>query len=298
MLFLELRNFFFDKLKKSSNFAVVKASKIMTLYPNAKINIGLFVTRKRPDGYHDIESFFLPVRELTDVLEVERSDVFSFSGQGIAVDCPAEQNLVVRTWRAMQQRYGLEGGVKVRLEKRIPFGAGLGGGSADAAFMAKAVNELFDLGLSSAELEDTVAPLGSDCPFFIENRPRFAEGTGNIFSDVPSSLTDSLSGKWLVLVKPDCAVSTAAAYRGIVPEERHLTDEYFAGGIAALTNDFERTVFPLFPEIESVKEELLSLGASYAAMSGSGATVFGIFSDRQCVSDVFPHCFVHEERIR
>lgn len=279
----------------------------MILYPNAKINLGLAVVRKRPDGYHDLETVFLPVRGLCDRLEltpIAGNQPYTFEQTGITVDCPPEDNLIVRTYLRMRERYPAIGNVAIRFEKNIPFGAGLGGGSADAAFMAKGLNELFSLGLTAEQLEEEVSPLGADCAFFIQNRPRFATGIGNIFSEVEPSVIEAIEGKWLLLIKPSCAVSTGQAYRGIITREvRGLaTTSMFSSGktnLSDLVNDFEQTVFPLFPEIADVKQRLQDLGAVYAAMSGSGATVFGLFDEEISHPDAyFPDCFIHQEKIK
>lgn len=270
----------------------------MTVYPNAKINFGLKVLRRRSDGYHDLETVFLPVKGLYDTLIVEKAqqgEVSSFTQAGIRVDCSEEDNLVMRVLRLMQREYSGVGEVKVCFTKNIPYGAGLGGGSADAAFMAKAINGLFELGLTTDELEQLIAPLGADCPFFVRNTPRLAMGTGNVFSEVPRILYDKLNGMWLLLAKPDVAVSTAAAYKGIVPKDTHFV---WDGTLTSFTNDFESTVFPLFPKIAEVKQRLIDAGAVHAAMSGSGATVFGIFNSRlDMPENFFPDCFVHQEQL-
>ncbi len=253
----------------------------MRLFPNAKINIGLRVIRKREDGYHDLETIFYPLPGLHDVLDVEPAEVFSFSQDGIAVDCPAEDNLVLRCYRLMQQRFPGIGAVRIRLSKHIPFGAGLGGGSSDAASMAVALNSLFSLGQSTEALAALVRPLGADCPFFVYNTPCYAEGIGDQLT--PVSL--SLQGLRLVLCKPACGVSTREAYGGIVrhPEAADAIRTALAAGVPfadlrpLLVNDFEQTVFPLYPEIGEIKKHLLSAGAVYASMSGSGSSVFALF---------------------
>lgn len=287
----------------------------MILYPNAKINLGLAVMRKRADGYHDLETIFLPVSELHDELEVlplEASSerAYTFEQEGITIDCSPEDNLIIRAYLAMRERYPQVGPVAIRFRKQIPFGAGLGGGSADAAYLVKAVNALFSLGLTDEEMEAVVSPLGADCAFFIQNRPRYAEGIGNVFSEVPEAVLEQIRGKWIVLVKPSCAVSTGQAYRGI--QRREELGETGIRGVhelSLLTNDFERTVFPLFPEIAAVKQQLEQLGACYAAMSGSGATVFGLFSSQASLAEalsrigahsiesLFPNCFIHQQSL-
>lgn len=271
----------------------------MLLYPNAKINLGLSVVRKREDGYHDLETIFLPVTDLHDELELtpRAAEGYHFEQSGIVVDCPPEKNLIVRVYNKMKELYPGIGGVDIRFTKNIPFGAGLGGGSADAAMMAVGLSLLFDLDLTAEELEQIVAPLGADCAFFVQNRPRFAEGIGNVFSEVPETLMEQLRGKWLLLMKPDCAVSTAAAYKGI---HAHPADVPLREAIlrpinewqSCIVNDFEASVFPQFPEIAALKQMLLNKGAIYAAMSGSGASVFGIF-DEQPSLDGLPDIFSH-----
>lgn len=266
----------------------------MQFFPNAKINLGLAVTHRRSDGYHDLETLFLPVPGLHDVLTVEPAETLSFS-QGDELDCAPEDNLVVKAYRAVLQQFSSRvQPVDITLEKRIPFGAGLGGGSADAAFMVKALNELFSLGMTNEQMEDLVSPLGADCAFFIQNRPRFARGIGNIFSEPNQATLAEIAGKTLVLVKPDCAVSTAHAYRGICPRDQRPDTEF-----PKWHNDFEDTVFPLFPEIAAVKQQLIDMGADFASMSGSGATVFAIFSQqpeevRNMLHDRFSY-FTHIE---
>ena len=272
----------------------------MTVFPNAKINLGLNIVSKRADGYHNLETVFLPVPGLHDELEIQASDdaaPYSFRQEGIAVDCADEDNLIIRAYLRMRERFDKVGNVRIRFRKNIPFGAGLGGGSADAAFTVKAVNELFRLQLTDKQMEELVAPLGADCAFFIRNRPRYAEGVGDIFSEVPAGLEERLKGLWLLLVKPDCAVSTRAAYQGIRPHApairlQQSLREPIDTWQQTVLNDFEESVFPQFPEIEAWKQRLLAGGAAYAAMSGSGATVFGIYTKKPEVdipSGVFYH---------
>ena len=262
----------------------------MVFYPNCKINIGLRVVRKREDGYHDLETIFYPVYGLHDELEVNRvsgignreSGVgFSFIQEGLAVDCPAEDNLIIKCYQRMQAKYPKIGDVRIRFKKNIPFGAGLGGGSSDVAHMAIALNEIFALGLTREQLAEEVRPLGADCPFFIYNTPCYAEGIGDKLT--PISL--DLSGLRLMMIKPNCGVSTREAYSGIIrhPEVEGQIKQALNEGLSLevmhslLINDFEKTVFPLHPEIAEIKQRLLDAGAVYAAMSGSGSTVFGLF---------------------
>ena len=265
----------------------------MVFYPNCKINIGLRVVSKREDGYHDLETIFYPVMGLHDELEVEAitnnttqhyttlHDSIQFLQEGLAVDCPAENNLIIKCYQRMRAKYPQIGDVRIRFKKNIPFGAGLGGGSSDAAHMAIALNEIFALGLTREQLAEEVRPLGADCPFFIYNTPCYAEGIGDKLT--PISL--NLRGLRLIMIKPNCGVSTREAYSGIIrhPEvegqiKQALQDrQSFADMSPLLVNDFEQTVFPLHPEIAEIKQRLLDAGAVYAAMSGSGSTVFGLF---------------------
>ena len=256
----------------------------MVLYPNCKINIGLRIVRKREDGYHDLETIFYPVYGLHDELQVEKAEEFAFVQDGLIVDCLPTDNLIYKVYRRMCERYPQIGNVKITFKKNIPFGAGLGGGSSDAAHMAIALNELFALGLTKEQLAAEVRPLGADCPFFIYNTPCYAEGIGDKL--MPIQL--DLSGLRLVMIKPNCGVSTKEAYSGIVPKG---TCEHFAPLLKPLkpleplellpplTNDFEETVCKVHPEIADIKKRLQTAGAVYAAMSGSGSTVFGLFQD-------------------
>ena len=254
----------------------------MKLYPNCKINIGLRVVRKREDGYHDLETIFYPVYGLHDELEVQPSDEFAFIQEGITVDCLPTDNLIYKVYARMRDRYPQIGNVTISFKKNIPFGAGLGGGSSDAAHMAMALNEIFALGLTKEQLAQELSPLGADCPFFVYNTPCYAEGIGDKLTPIDLDL----SGLRLIMIKPECGVSTKEAYGGIVPKG---TCEHFAPFInplepfllleylPLLTNDFEETVCKVHPELADIKKRLQDAGALYAAMSGSGSTIFGLF---------------------
>lgn len=257
----------------------------MKLYPNCKINIGLRVVRKREDGYHDLETIFYPVYGLHDELEVQPSDEFAFIQEGITVDCLPTDNLIYKVYARMRDHYPQIGNVTISFKKNIPFGAGLGGGSSDAAHMAMALNEIFALGLTKEQLAQELSPLGADCPFFIYNTPCYAEGIGDKLTPIDLDL----SGLRLIMIKPECGVSTKEAYGGIVPKG---TCEHFAPFInplelleplepfkhlPLLTNDFEETVCKVHPELADIKKRLQDAGALYAAMSGSGSTIFGLF---------------------
>ena len=261
----------------------------MKLFPNCKINIGLRVVRKREDGYHDLETIFYPVYGLHDELEVDvvPDGQLSFIQEGLAVDCSAEDNLIVKCYRRMRASYPQIGDVRIRFKKNIPFGAGLGGGSSDAAHMAIALNELFALGLTKEQLAAEVRPLGADCPFFIYNSPCYAEGIGDVLTPVALDL----SGMRLMMVKPKCGVSTKEAYSGIIrhPEAANAIiekvqsnsnlKELLTSYPSIFINDFEQSVFPLHPSIAAIKKRLQDANALYACMSGSGSTVFGLFED-------------------
>lgn len=253
----------------------------MIVFPPCKINLGLFVTGKRPDGFHSLESLFLPV-PLTDVLEVIRdhSDACAFTSSGLPISGDAESNIVVKAWRRFHEAYRI-GGVKVHLHKTIPMGAGLGGGSSDGAFMLRVLNELFELNLSETELESHAAALGSDCPFFIRNRPQFVTGRGEVMSDAPAPIFTG----WLALSTPDVHVSTPLAYSLIRPKPapvdlRTITTIPVERWQELITNDFEAPVMEAFPVINEARAALNDAGARYVSMSGSGSTVYGLFDER------------------
>ena len=242
----------------------------MILYPNCKINLGLRIVRKREDGYHDLETIFVPIYGLHDELEVQpianSQEPITFEQEGITVDCPAEDNLIVKCYRLMAAKYPQIGPVSIRFRKNIPFGAGLGGGSSDAAHMALALNELFALGLNKEQLAQEVRSLGADCPFFIYNTPCYAKGIGDLLTPIDLDL----KGVRIILIKPEEGVSTKEAYSGIKPNPLPFDRK---------TNDFEATVFPHHPIIAAIKKRLLDAGAYYASMSGSGSTVYGLFKN-------------------
>ncbi|MCE5332562.1 MAG: 4-(cytidine 5'-diphospho)-2-C-methyl-D-erythritol kinase [Bacteroidales bacterium] len=266
----------------------------MLVYPNAKINIGLNIVEKRPDGYHNLETVFYPIG-LSDVLEVEPSEScsdYSFSSSGITLGGDPEENLIVKAYRLIQSEYDIPA-VDITLIKRIPFGAGLGGGSADAAFMLKTLNEMFGLKITNRKLEKIAAELGADCPVFIKNRPVYATGIGNEFTPVKLSL----KGYFLLLVKPGTHVSTPEAYSLVVPENPAVS---LLGSIqkpvkewrGLIKNDFEKSVFTKYPEIGKIKNKLYETGALYASMSGSGSSVYGIFEKAPENDNIFSNCFV------
>lgn len=252
----------------------------MITFPNAKINLGLSITKKRPDGYHNLETVFYPVA-LEDALEIhtysQEDKKFALYHHGLEITGNPEDNLVVRAYLLLNKEYHLPP-IEIHLYKHIPSGAGLGGGSADAAFMLKLLNEYYRLKLTDSQLEVYAATLGADCAFFIKNTPTFAEGIGNIFS--PISL--SLKGYQIAIIKPDVFVSTREAFSKIHPHHPEFpVKEVIRRPIEEwkelLINDFEASVFPQHPIIREIKEELYCQGAVYASMSGSGSSVFGLF---------------------
>lgn len=276
----------------------------MILFPNAKINLGLDIVGKRPDGYHNIETVMIPV-PWTDVLEIVPAEgkESTLTVSGRKVDCPTEKNLVMRAFRALESEFGLPP-VDIYLRKIIPDGAGLGGGSADAAFTLKGLNSLFELGLTDERLAETAAKLGADCPFFIYNRPMLCTGIGTDFSPVDVDL----SGYSIVIVKPQVSVPTAQAYSRVTPAmpSRHiadvLTESSVDGWQTTLKNDFEASVFPLYPLVGDIKARLIEMGAAYASMSGSGSAVYGLFDrGRDILSDslteLFPDCSVFSSEL-
>ncbi len=253
----------------------------MIVFPNAKINLGLHVTEKRPDGYHNLETLFYPV-PLQDALEIlvrpGQKSKWQLYTYGTAIARPPEENLVVRAYHLMDQLFDLPP-VETHLYKHIPSGAGLGGGSADASFMIRSLNTRFDLGLPDTDMESYAATLGADCAFFIRNSPTLATGIGNEFS--PLSL--SLKGYGICIIKPDIFVSTREAFARIRPHDpQQSLPQILCRPVEEwkhyLINDFEESVFPQYPQIASIKKYLYQQGATYAAMSGSGSSVFGIFT--------------------
>lgn len=254
----------------------------MIYYPNAKINLGLNVVERRRDGYHNLETVFYPI-PLQDAIELQviGDDVpecgYRLKVMGDLLDGTPEDNLVVKAYKLIKSDFDIED-CSFNLYKHIPTGAGLGGGSSDAAFTVKALNERFHLNLSVEDMEKYASILGADCAFFIRNRPVMATGIGNEFHHIDLSL----KGKTIVLVKPDVFVSTADAYRGVTPRRpEHSLIDLLAAPIDTwkdtVVNDFETSVFAKYPEIAAIKDRMYDLGAVYAAMSGSGSSVYGIF---------------------
>ena len=257
----------------------------MVVFPNAKINLGLNVVRKRADGYHDIETVMVPI-PLHDVLEavvdgsVPTGEVF-YTRSGLVIDGDPEKDLTMRALRLVASGHQLPG-LRLHLHKVIPMGAGLGGGSSDAAHTLMLLDELLGLELGTSRLQAMAAELGSDCPFFVERRSCFASGRGELLQPVSTNL----HAHWLYLVHPGVHVSTADVYAGMEPTYRSidlasmLNNGEPANWLGVLTNSMEGFVFAHHPEVGEIKQRLLSTGASYASMSGSGSAVYGIYDHR------------------
>lgn len=251
----------------------------MLAFPNAKINIGLHILRKRQDGYHDIETCLYPV-PWHDILEVVPADRFSFKQTGLAIPGNKQDNICIKAYETLRKKLNIPPAA-IHLHKVIPMGAGLGGGSSDGAFTIKLLNAVFNLNLSLDEMKEEAGKLGSDCPFFIENIPAIATGRGTILEPTSVDLSDLFIG----IIKPDIHVSSAEAYSGVAPENRDfllqdLLESPVASWKNSLFNDFERSVFPKHPSIEKTKELIEKKGSLYSSMSGSGSSVFGLFEKK------------------
>jgi 4-diphosphocytidyl-2-C-methyl-D-erythritol kinase len=260
----------------------------MVVFPNAKINLGLNIIEKRPDGYHNLSTVFYPI-PWCDVLEIIPAKKLRFSSSGIAIPGKPEDNLILQAYHLLRKDFNLPP-VAVHLHKVIPVGAGLGGGSSDASFALKALNELFNIYLDPGILELYAAQLGSDCPFFIENKPVLASGTGNIFR----SLALHLTGKFIVVVFPNIHISTAEAFAQISPKppaidlKDILENKPITEWRDFLINDFEEGIFKSYPVLADVKKTLYDQGALFSGMSGSGAAIFGIFDKEVDLKNTFP----------
>lgn len=251
----------------------------MILFPNCKINLGLHILRKREDGFHDLQTIFYPI-PLTDALEVVHSnskEPFQFSWSGNTVTVKAEDNICYKAWQLITNDFELPP-LKMHLHKVIPTGAGLGGGSADGAFALILLNKKFNLQLTDEQLSAYALQLGSDCPFFIKNKPCLGEGRGEQLKDI----SIDLSSFSMVIINPGIHISTPRAFQSIIPNDNRpslekIIDLPVEQWKEVLTNDFEEPVFKAYPEIASIKDTLYSSGAIYAAMSGSGSTLYGLF---------------------
>jgi 4-diphosphocytidyl-2-C-methyl-D-erythritol kinase len=258
---------------------------LMIVFPNAKINIGINITERRTDGYHNIETIFYPL-PIYDVLEALPCNELTFDSSGLEIPGKIEDNLCIKGYHLIKKDYDLPP-LNIFLLKHIPIGAGLGGGSSNAAFFIKLVNSLFSLGLTTSQMLDYARQLGADCAFFIENKPLFAFEKGDQFE----TISLDLSKYKIVLVMPPAHVSTAEAYRGVKPAAvkdslYELIMEPIQEWKYFIKNDFEESVFKNHPVIRGVKAALYDAGAIYASMSGSGASVFGIFDKKPDLSEL------------
>lgn len=265
----------------------------MVDFPNGKINIGLSVTGKRKDGYHNIETIMYPVK-LSDVLEITTNPGkdFKFTSTGIKLPGHLSDNLVCKTYNLMKRKFDLPS-VNIHLHKIIPAGSGLGGGSADAAFTIKILNKLFSLGLTLQEMIDHAKLLGSDCAFFINNKPVLAFGKGNEFEPIDVEIEKY----FLVIIKPDIHISTADAYSWIRPSRKEPSlCELIKAPVEQwknnIVNDFEAEVTSRYPLIKDIIKKLYRLGSVFASLTGSGAAVYGIFDSEIEISGEFHNCFV------
>lgn len=279
----------------------------MLTFPCAKINLGLNITSKRKDGYHNLETIFYPV-PLTDALEVKlmhddfpSDEPCDLKITGNAVDCDEKNNLVVKAYTLLAQDFKLPR-VHTHLVKRIPMQAGLGGGSADGAFMIRLLDERFRLNMGIAEMERYASQLGSDCAFFITTEPSFATGRGEVLEPV-NIAEQNLKGYYIAIVKPAIAVSTREAFKQIIcrqPEHccRDIIRQPVETWKTVLTNDFEEPAFKQHPELADIKQRLYDLGAVYAQMSGSGSAFFGLFrTDPQQLKNTFPACYTFTTKL-
>ncbi|MFN4145626.1 MAG: 4-(cytidine 5'-diphospho)-2-C-methyl-D-erythritol kinase [Runella sp.] len=258
----------------------------MVVFPNAKINIGLKITEKRTDGFHNIASCFYPVG-WSDVLEIVPAENFEFSSSGIPIPGDSSQNLCVKAYQLLQKDFDLPP-VQMHLLKIVPIGAGMGGGSSDAAFALKLLNAYFSLAISDEKLKNYARQLGSDCAFFIQNKPTFCYEKGDQFEDISLSL----KGKHIVLVYPNLHISTAEAYAHVKPQipttdlrkslQKPLTEWY-----SEIHNDFEEGLFARYAILPQIKNRLYDLGAIYASMTGSGSTIYGIFEKEPDLHNIF-----------
>jgi len=268
----------------------------MILFPPAKINLGLNILHKREDNFHEIVSIMTPL-PLTDILEITKSESFHFSSDGIEIPDGTDDNLCVKAYKLFSKYYEIAP-VSIHLRKIIPMGAGLGGGSSDAAYVLIGLNKIFELNLDDEVLENMAAQLGSDCPFFIKNTTQLATGRGEILKPIQFNL----NGFYIKLLNIGIHVSTKEAYSNVHFSESKELDKIilqpFQTWKEELTNDFETSVFLKYPELKKIKENFYEEGALYAAMSGSGSTMFGIFKDKPKSSlKEYPEAFEFIDKI-
>lgn len=272
----------------------------MLVYPNAKINLGLRITERRPDGYHNLETIFYPL-PLTDILEITlpdgQSTEYIWQSTGNTLDVAPQDNICIRALRALGQVRELPT-IGLHLHKIIPTGAGLGGGSADAAFLLKHLNTLLHLDLTDNQLHQLAANIGADCPYFLLNRPALAQGIG----DQLTPIDINLKGKYIYLIKPDIHISTREAYAGITPHQpqtniRDIIKEPIEQWKDLLVNDFEPTAFRAHPQLKQIKQTLYDNGALYASMTGSGSAIYGIFNTKPRIPQL-PQTFTYQGQLQ
>ena len=259
----------------------------MILFPNAKINIGLHITEKRKDGYHNLETIFYPIG-LADILEIQQSNENQsrFKNTGLQLQISKDKNLCFKAYKLIQKHYAIPE-LNFHLHKIIPYGAGLGGGSSDASFTLKALNEIFHLSIPNKTLKRLAEKIGSDCPFFIDNKPSLAWEKGNQTQPIDMPL----KGMHLILIIPNIQIDTKTAYQGIIPQKnkksldeivRHEPIDHWHKSI---TNDFEKSLYPKYPELKKIKSLLIEKGALFASLSGSGSAMYGIFDKKPQLGD-------------
>lgn len=267
----------------------------MLSFPHAKINIGLYITGKQTNGYHNIESIFYPV-PLYDILEiVPAEEQTKIQLSGIKIPGSAGDNLVLKAWKLLHHKYQIPP-VKINLHKHIPAGSGLGGGSSDAAFCLQNLNKQFHLGLHTDDLLNLALELGSDCPFFIRNTSVFATGRGEIMENIPLNL----EGKFSLIVFPDIHIDTGTVFKNtdVIPAEynlRHLHTIPLSSWKIHISNQFEPVVFNLYPHLKSIKNQLYEMGADYAQMTGTGSAIYGLFSTKP---DIDKHDFPYKYALK
>lgn len=278
----------------------------MITFPCAKINLGLNIVNKRSDGYHELQTVFYPTK-LTDTLEIKRMDddfpvdtACDLKIYGIPIACYEQDNLVVKAYNLIAQDYDLPR-IHAHLFKQIPSQAGLGGGSSDAAYMIRLLDERFRLNMGNAEMERYAARLGADCAFFITAEPSYATGIGEILEPT-DGLWDALDTYYIGIVKPDIAISTKEAFAHIVPQMpakccRDIVRQPIETWRDELTNDFEKPLFALHPELADIKQRLYQEGAIYAQMSGSGSALFGIFDHKVDIGRAFDGMFTYFDKL-
>ena len=262
----------------------------MLFFPNAKINIGLNITSKRPDNFHNLESIFYPIG-WQDILEIIPSDKMNFQTSGLNI--PGKTNLCLKAYEIINKKYSIPP-VFIHLHKNIPIGAGLGGGSSNAAFTLLALNKIFDLGIDKCELKKLAIQLGADCPFFIDNIPSYVLGTGDILEPV----NIDLSNYYLLVVKPNIFISTEKAFANVTAKKSNtslLKETTKPVENWNIKNDFENYIFTQYPELLEIKRSLINAGAKYTSMSGSGSSIYGIFSVKPDL--FFKNCHIYQQTL-